>query len=571
MKNRPCRAALVLLSTVLSAAGIVRAAERLVSLAADRLPAGKLVVWVNSGTLGGRFVPGGASAPAVASFEGRRAVFFEGKDDFLISSFPLPAALGGAHSFTAAAWVFDPQLAVKKILASWAGGADRAAELGIGKGRQAGFYSAPLLKLGFEGGLPGEARWQHIAVSFDGARLRLYLNGALNAEKAAALSIKAGDFFRLGAGWNPARRAAFQPFNGAIAAFDFFDGILGPREIWRLAGNRGEPPAGPPPNITRPPSRPLSAERKAELRILRSDDPDDVVFFVDSDLHYGATVTAAAANARTVEAMNDLPGRHFPKSIGPDIVGAPRGVVVLGDLVDDGNAPDAGDVWTEFTADYGAGGDGRLAFPVYEGVGNHDGDPGRPVREGIKQRNPRRLGLRAVSADGLHYSWDWGRVHCVQLNLFPGAEGDDILNPWGRPFEGEWRRPAHSLEFLTRDLAENVGSSGRPVILFQHYGWDEWSRGWWSDRERTAYAAAIQGYRVAAVFWGHSHAVQRIDWNGIPTWCVGSANKEGEGGEFLVVRVTPDALSVAERRPGRWGLAERIPIGVAPSFRHFLR
>ncbi len=560
MKNRLGRASAALLCAVLAAAGAGRAT--------DRLPAGRLNVWANEGTLGGRFVPGGASAPAVAYFHGRRAVSFEGKDDDLISSFPLPAALGGAHSFTAAAWVFDPHLAVHKIFAAWSSGADRAAELGIGKGRQAGFYSAPLFKLGFEGGLPHEARWQHIAVSYDGARLRLYLNGALNAEKSAALSIKAGGFFRLGAGWNPAHRAPYQPFNGAIASFDLFDGALGPREVWRLAGNRGEPPSGPPPNITRPALRPLTAERQAELRSLRSDDPDDVLFFVASDPHYGATVTAAAANARTIEAMNDLPGRRFPKSIGPDVVGAPRGVVVLGDLVDDGNAPDAGEFWTAFATDYGAGDlPGRLAFPAYEGTGNHDGDPGRPVREGIKARNPRRPGLRSVSPDGLHYSWDWGRVHCVQLNLYPGSAGDDGLDPWGKKFEGDWRRPQHSLEFLVRDLAENVGSSGRPVVLFQHYGWDEWSRGWWSDGERRAYAAAVRGYAIAAVFWGHSHVVQRIDWNGIPTWCAGSANKEGAGGEFLVVRITSDALTVAERRAGRWGLAERLPIGVASPIR----
>jgi len=554
------RPAIVLWGALLFAAGLGQAAERLIALRAERLPAGKVKAWPNEGTLGGRFVLGGATAPLGASFSGRAAVVFKGKGDHLVSTFPVSAALGGTHAFTTAAWVFDPQLAVKKTIASWAGGADRAAELGIGTGRQAGFYNGPLLKLGFQGGLPLEARWQHVAVSYDGARLRLYLNGALNAEKATALSVNPGDHFRVGTGWNPARRTAFLPFAGAIASFDFFDDAFSPDEIWYLAGNSGPPPPGPPVDITKPPLHPLSEARRAELRSLRSDDPDDVLFFVASDPHYGATVTAAAANARTIEAMNDLPGRRFPKSIGPEIVGAPRGVVVLGDLVDDGNAPDAGEFWAAFAADYGAAGEGRLAFPVYEGAGNHDGDPGRPVREGIKGRNPGRPGLRSISPDGLHYSWDWGRVHCIQLNLFPGSAGDDILNPWGRPFEGDWRKPGHSLEFLVKDLAESVGSSGRPVILFQHYGWDEWSRGWWSDREREAYAAAVRGYNIAAVFWGHSHVVQRIDWNGIPTWCVGSANKEGAGGEFLVVRLTPDALSVAERRPGRWGLAQRIPL-----------
>jgi hypothetical protein len=543
------------------------AAERLIALSAERLPPGKLAVWPNAGTLGGRFAPGGAAAPAVSTVSGRAAVVFEGKGDFLASSFAVASSLGGRHPFTAAAWVFDPEPLARKIVASWSGEKGRAAEFGFGTGFQAGFFSAPLLKMGYRGGPPKAARWQHIAVSYDGARLRLYLGGALNAEQEAKLSVAAGDAFRLGAGWNPVRRTPVQPFSGSLAAFDFFDAALGPDEIWRLAGNAGRPSAGRLADITKVPIRPLPESRRAELRTLLSSDPGDVLFFVASDLHYGAAVTAAAANARMIEAMNELPGKRFPKRLGPDVVGAPRGVVLLGDLIDDGNSPDAAGFWNEFTADYDTKGAGRLAFPVYEGVGNHDGDPGRVVRDSIKARHPGRPGLRSISPDGLHYSWDWGPVHCVQLNLFPGADGDDIINPWGRPFEGEWRKPRHSLEFLVRDLAENVGSGGRPVVLFQHYGWDEWSRGWWSDREREALAAALKGTNVVAIFWGHSHAVQRIDWNGIPTWCVGSANKEGAGGEFLVVRLTRDFLSIAERRLNRWGLIDRLPIGAGSTNR----
>ena len=289
-------------------------------------------------------------------------------------------------------------------------------------------------------------------------------------------------------------------------------------------------------------------------------DPDQVTFFITSDLHYGASVTAVEANRRTIDAMNGLAGLFYPERLGGDVIRTPRGFVLLGDLVDDGNAPDAAEVWSMFTADYGVNGEGRAVFPVYEGVGNHDGDPKNPPRQGILARNKLRPAVKNISPDGLHYSWDWGRVHFVQLNLFPGSAGEDIINPWGQKFQGEWKFPRHSLEFLKEDLAENVSLSGRPVVLFQHYGWDEWSRGWWSEGERAAFREAVRGFNIAGVFWGHSHAVQRIDWEGLPTWCVGSGNKEETPGEFFVVRITPGEMLVAERKGDRWGYSERVPL-----------
>jgi hypothetical protein len=283
----------------------------------------------------------------------------------------------------------------------------------------------------------------------------------------------------------------------------------------------------------------------------------DVTFFITSDLHYGASVTVARANKGTIDIMNTLPGTPYPKKIG-GFVRTPRGVIIPGDLLDEGNAPDAAEIWKLFTDDYGVNGEGRLIYPIYEGAGNHDGDPDKPARLGIKSRNLLRSAIKNISPDGLHYSWDWGQVHFVQLNLFPGSAGDDVINPWGRTFEGDWKYPQHSLEFLIDDLAKNVGSSGRPVILLQHYGWDDWSKGWWSENERTAYYDAIKIYHVIAIFWGHSHFGQLIPWNGIPTFCVGSGQKDPETGEVFVVRITPKEMTVAEWRGHEWGLTAKI-------------
>jgi hypothetical protein len=292
----------------------------------------------------------------------------------------------------------------------------------------------------------------------------------------------------------------------------------------------------------------------------------EITFFLASDTHYGLSPTVAAVNGKTVDAMNSLPGTAYPPDIG-GTVAVPRGVAVLGDLTNDGAAPEHVADWRQFTADFGVNGEGRLHFPAYELPGNHDGGEDELVRQGIRERNKVRPGLTGVSANGINYSWDWDTVHFVSLGLFAGSEGDVVVNPWGRRFDGPWRLPGHSLEFLKEDLARNVGGSGRPVVLLQHYGWDIWGLGWWSENERRSLAAAIEDYNVIAIFWGHAHVVMRLDVNGIAGFCAGSAQADPLPGSFLVVRIRPDEMDVAQRKPDGWGYTARVPIrsGVGPN------
>jgi len=303
----------------------------------------------------------------------------------------------------------------------------------------------------------------------------------------------------------------------------------------------------------------LAAVAVVVLLLLPKRPAHEITFFLTADTHYGLSPTVAAANGTTIEAMNTLPGAAYPKAIG-GIVGTPRGVAVLGDLTNDAAMFGERSSWRQFTADFGLSGEGRLRFPVYELPGNHDGGDNDPVRQSIRERNRTRPGLRNVSANGIHYSWDWGAVHFVSLGLFAGSDGDVVVSPWGRHFDGPWRLPGHSLEFLKEDLARNVGRSGRPVVLLQHYGWDVWGSGWWSDRERQALYAAIKGYNVIAFFWGHSHVVERLDVNGIPSFCVGSSQADPLPGSFLVVRIRPKEMAVAEKKPDGWGYAARVPL-----------
>jgi len=267
----------------------------------------------------------------------------------------------------------------------------------------------------------------------------------------------------------------------------------------------------------------------------------DFTFFVAADTHYGQSMwdNNEAGNKANIDRMNALPGTPYPEEVG-GTVAVPVGLLVAGDLTDTGELLNWYGYWLlhrhdGFRNDFGIGGEGRIQFPVFEAYGNHDISGGRTVViNGIKERNRRRDGLR-LSPDALHSSWDWGGVHFVNLNLYPGGPGT----------------ANDSLAFLEGDLAQQVGNSGRPVILFHHYSFDPFSteERWWTETERDAYYAAIKDYNVIAIFNGHNHGQEHLQWHGLDAFIAGTA----KDGNFLVVRVTADRLTVAGRTQQGWG------------------
>ena len=267
----------------------------------------------------------------------------------------------------------------------------------------------------------------------------------------------------------------------------------------------------------------------------------DVTFFFVADTHYGLSQWGdnEAPNKATIDRMNALPGTPYPEATDLGEVAVPRGVLVGGDLSDSG-------IWFNwhgyrllrphdgFADDYGVSGEGRVAFPVYEGYGNHDIHNVRRklVLCKIRQRNRQRNDVR-LSDNGLHYSWDWAGVHFVNLNLYPGGPGD----------------AEDSLGFLREDLAQKVGDSRRRVVLYQHYNFDPWSRDWWEEAERDAFHEVARDYNVIAIFNGHTHATDHLVWRGIDVYTVGNARDA----RFFVVHITPTRLVVVERHGDAWG------------------
>jgi cytolysin (calcineurin-like family phosphatase) len=246
----------------------------------------------------------------------------------------------------------------------------------------------------------------------------------------------------------------------------------------------------------------------------------DVTFIAASDSHYAA-FEHEDRNDRVRESirqMNAIASVSWPKDLGGDPVSLPRGVVMPGDLINDGDRLWEGKnqgarQWAAFVADFGLDGtDGLLKYPVYEGWGNHDGPPAGRERHGfslqaeLKKRNAQRKEkgrLSNLSENGLHYSWDWDDVHFVQLNLYPA----DRQHP-GVKYNATWHDPQGALTFLKQDAAKHVGESGRPVVLLSHCGFDT---DWWHPDDWKAAYDAMKPYNVVLYLYGHTGTGVR-DW-----------------------------------------------------------
>jgi predicted phosphodiesterase len=315
---------------------------------------------------------------------------------------------------------------------------------------------------------------------------------------------------------------------------------------------------------------------------------EPVAFFLVGDTHFLADRENAAkldprsagVTSRLVDLLNTLPGTEVPKAAGGGSVLAPRGVIHAGDCIDTGdkaNVKMQETEWAAFADAYGlTGKDGRLKVPVYEVHGNHDSPRGDGLAvKKIAERNKSRPGVTNVSANGLHYSWDWGGVHFVALGIVVGEVAGVARK----------RRyaPLGSLEFLVSDLKEKVGTSGRPVVVTHHVDVlryaqplpvdDRKAQGMeWDPADVRGFHDALKGYTVAAILYGHTHARDVYHWDGtnkaaregVPTFNVDNSSHFGgkqqaffyfeiRSGEVLVREYqTADAWETGFWTPQTW-------------------
>lgn len=233
-------------------------------------------------------------------------------------------------------------------------------------------------------------------------------------------------------------------------------------------------------------------------------DPPSVTFFVASDSHFGAR-GMNEQNRILVAQMNELPGTAYPPEMG-GVVEQPRGVLFTGDTTDNALLEE----FAEFEKVYGlTGHDGLLSYPVFESIGNHDLGPEAPIKDRARLRH-----------GGIDYSWDWDDLHFVCLDMYPDA----ATRAW-----------------LARDLSRV--SSGTPLVLFFHYSLEGPYSDYWEQEDKNAFAAAIAGRNVLAIFHGHEHRVGHYMWRGHPVFRPGAPRHSSHA--FLAVRVGPLTIDVA--------------------------
>lgn len=310
----------------------------------------------------------------------------------------------------------------------------------------------------------------------------------------------------------------------------------------------------------------------------------DATFLFSNDVHACRMASGLSPNClqegktdanllRHIAALNGLERQRWPETVAGAAsglrgagqpIGRPLGLVIGGDMTDDGGGqiamPQEGTQLLQFSQRYQEGvGPDRVHFPVYAGLGNHDLDQDGPPPHADWYRRELRdyveLNHRAgvffkppVPADNYDvtsdcYSWNWGGLHLVQMHRFAGDTGKGAVS---------------GLPWLKADLA-NAGD-GRPVVLFQHYGWDPFSLErwdpsretfdddgagaphWWNDDNRRAMLEVLRGYNVVGIFHGHQHETAMVyRRDGLDLF----KPKAAYMGGFALVRITDDFMDVA--------------------------
>jgi hypothetical protein len=308
----------------------------------------------------------------------------------------------------------------------------------------------------------------------------------------------------------------------------------------------------------------------------------DITFLVVTDVHlrngHGITDLQHSFHTFFMRQMGtngwkwNVSNAGFPA----DKIGFPTAVVSTGDETDDGQQTSLGAFRLLYEGGWSSD---ALNLPLFPGLGNHDLQADCNF-DNCAQRmldyanNTASCNINGIDSGSKNYSWDWGKYHMVQLNNWAGDTMAGINNS---VYPSVTNTHPSGLPWLIEDLAAHVGNSGRPVIFFQHYGWDSFSKqlntdgsaSYWSDTDRQSFLNAIKGYNVVGIVSGHNHnvgsyAVPTTDNNGNPVMLedfVGGVGGQNNYGQFFVVRLTDQFFDLM---PVEWADPTIYPTVTSP-------
>jgi hypothetical protein len=264
------------------------------------------------------------------------------------------------------------------------------------------------------------------------------------------------------------------------------------------------------------------------------------------------------AYQRIVSTVDSLNGLTWPLEVRGDpttleLAGQPikpQYMVFAGDLVN-WSAKDKRNKFKDYY-DFKDNRGSAIQLYGYVGLGNHDfsGNDGA-MRGYVKDQNTTDdAPYPAYTFDKESYTYSWTRsgVHFIQGHRF----GGDNINDKRENVPVDYQNPKNSLSWISTDL-ETYGSSGKPVMIFQHYplnGADDY----WSDTEKKALDDTVKGYNIF-YFHGHTHHFEYYthndgihDINVIEAACNTPKWRDWGISSFYLVRAKSTRLEIVECR-----------------------
>ncbi len=230
----------------------------------------------------------------------------------------------------------------------------------------------------------------------------------------------------------------------------------------------------------------------------------ELTFFGWSDQHV-ATDGNGEHLIPAIDAMNRLPGKAFPASIGGEVA-EPAFVLGCGDITE----------WPTHAArtTYHQLITKRLKFPAFDLAGNHD--------DGGKVPSPTILDWIRERHASLNYTFQRGGVHFIVVF----SKYDESLNNPAQPLTAE------ALQFIRDELSKIP--RGEPVIVAAHLCFD-------AITNRDELVDALGDAHVLMVLGGHYHKAKVDRHRGIcfvqlPSPAPGSPN------QFTVIRIAPERV-----------------------------